>query len=128
MSHEEAGPYKFAVHHSEEEGKKLRKRIWLIFWVLLAVTIVEVSLGLVWKNFSETPQDIWWAIKTVFLLLTVGKAYYIVMDYMHLGHERKAFKYTVLAPYIVFVAYLTFICLNEALHSYEMDRWLWFMR
>ena len=38
--------YQYAVHHSEEVGKKMRKRIWLIFWVLLGITSIEVFLGI----------------------------------------------------------------------------------
>lgn len=128
MSHEETGTYKFAVHHSEEEGKKMRKRIWLIFWVLLVVTTVEVTLGLLWKDLSSNPQEIWGYIKGAFIVLTLLKAFYIVFDYMHLGHERKSFKMVVLIPYLVFVLYLAFICLNEALEQYNMDHWMWYLR
>lgn len=48
--HHTPEPYKYAVHHSEEEGKKVRRVIWNMFWVLLAITTVEVTLGLIWKN------------------------------------------------------------------------------
>jgi cytochrome c oxidase subunit IV len=34
---------------------------------------------------------------------------------MHLGDERKSMKYVILVPYILFMIYLIFICLMEAL-------------
>ena len=33
---------------------------------------------------------------------------------MHLGDERKNFKWVILGPYLLFIAYLIFICLSEA--------------
>jgi len=124
MSDHSDSAYEFAVHHGEEEGKKIRKRIWLIFWVLLGITTVEVTLGLIWKSLSANPDAIWGIIKWTFIILTLFKAFYIVFDYMHLGHERRNLKWTILAPYIIFVLYLTFICLNEALAIRDFD-FLW---
>ena len=48
------------------------------------------------------------------ILLTVIKAGYIVMVFMHLGEERKTFKLMILVPYIVFILYLIFHVLTEA--------------
>jgi len=45
-------PYQYAVHHSEEEGKKTRRMIWNMFWVLLAITSVEVTLGVMWESWN----------------------------------------------------------------------------
>lgn len=56
-------------------------------------------------------------LKTLFIGLTIVKAGFIVMAFMHLGHEAKFFKYTVLAPYVVFMFYLIFISLNEGTYS-----------
>ena len=39
------------------------------------------------------------------------------MAFMHLGHEAKFFKYTILVPYTVFMLYCIFICLNEGTYS-----------
>jgi cytochrome c oxidase subunit IV len=110
-------PYKYAVHHGEEAGKKIRKRIWLVFWILLAVTTVEVSLGLVWKSMG-LPWDV---IKLTFIVLTLVKAFYIVVDYMHLGHERKSLKLTILGPYTLFIVYLLILVLVEAYAIYKLD-------
>ena len=103
-------PYEYAVHHDEETGKKVRKRIWLIFWLLLAITTVEVTLGLVWSNLGLP----WQIIKWTFIVLTLAKAFYIVVEYMHLGHERKSLKITILGPYTLFVVYLLILAITEA--------------
>ena len=107
----------YAQHHGEEEGKKMRKTIWIIFWVLLAVTTVEVSLGLVWKEWGLN----WQFVKWTFILLTLVKAYYIVAYYMHLKHEFKNFIYAVALPYIVLVLYLIVMALTEAIYIHGED-------
>lgn len=105
----------YVNHHSEEEGKKMRKTIWVIFWLLLVVTTVEVSLGLVWKDLGLA----WTFVKWTFIILTLVKAYYIVAYYMHLKHEYKNFIYAVALPYIVLVAYLIVMMLTEAIYLHS---------
>jgi cytochrome c oxidase subunit IV len=46
--------------------------------------------------------------------MTLLKAGYIVLVFMHLGDEKKSLKYIVLVPYFLFMAYLIFIALMEA--------------
>lgn len=110
-------PYEYAVHHDEEAGKKIRKRIWVVFWILLAVTTVEVGLGLLWVNLGLP----WNIVKITFIVLTLVKAFYIVMEYMHLGHERRNFKITVLGAYTLFIIYLLVLVLVEAYAIYKLD-------
>ncbi|MBR9830746.1 cytochrome C oxidase subunit IV family protein [Acidiluteibacter ferrifornacis] len=107
----------YAHKHSEEEGKKVRKMIWIIFWVLLAVTTAEVTLGLVWQDMGIS----WGLVKWTFIILTLVKAYYIVMSYMHLGGERKNFKMVVAIPFILFAIYLIFILLKESTFLHAID-------
>ena len=107
----------YVSHHSEEEGKKMRKTIWAIFWVLLGVTTVEVTLGLIWKDLNL----VWAFVKWTFVILTLVKAYYIVAYYMHLKHEFKNFIYIVAVPYIVLIVYLLIMLLYEAVFLYETD-------
>jgi cytochrome c oxidase subunit IV len=52
-------------------------------------------------------------LKVSFITLTLFKAGYIVMVFMHLGDEKKNMKLTVLVPYFLLIGYLIFICLVE---------------
>ena len=56
----------------------------------------------------------------IFIILTIIKAAYIILEFMHLGHEKKSLKWTVLLPAMVLVPYLLFIILSEGVHSYLM--------
>jgi cytochrome c oxidase subunit IV len=101
--------YALGAHHSEEKGKKIRKKIVFVTVLLSLITFVEVVLGAQIKQDSEY----WGAIKLFFIILTLAKAGYIVMSFMHLGDERKNLRYTILLPYGLFALYLLFICLQE---------------
>ena len=118
MERDDIIEYSLHGHHSEEEGVKKRKKIWFVFWVLLFVTIVEVSLGLM---FSRDP-DMKMFLFITFITLTLVKAFYIVMSYMHLGDERTALKYTILVPYMFFIIYLISISLSEANYIFAIDK------
>lgn len=118
--HHTPEPYKYAVHHSEEDGKKARRVIWNMFWVLLAITTVEVTLGLIWKNIGIS----WGTVKMTFIVLTIAKAYYIVAYYMHLKHEVKAFKNTIIVPFVLFAMYLLYHIITEGVYSEMMEKWL----
>ena len=109
MERDDIIEYSLDAHHSEEKGVELRKTIWKVTFLLTAITAVEVALGSMIKQSS----DYWPIIKWIFIVLTVVKAGYIVLSFMHLGDERKGLKYVILLPYFVFAAYLIFILLNE---------------
>ena len=113
--------YEYAVHHSEEAGKKIRKRIWLIFWVLLAITTVEVLLGIYWKEMGLA----WGLIKMIFIVLTILKAFYIVSEYMHLKHEVTFFKNILIIPFVLFALYLAYHVMTEGVYSDMMEKWMY---
>tara|TARA_B100000809_G_scaffold20912_1_gene18477 strand:- start:4558 stop:4917 length:360 start_codon:yes stop_codon:yes gene_type:complete len=111
-------PYKYAAHHSKEEGIKIRKMIWNMFWVLLAITAVEVTLGLIWKEIGIA----WLSVKMTFIILTLAKAYFIVAYYMHLKHEKTSLQNTIIVPYIFLGVYLIYMIVTEATYSEFMDK------
>lgn len=103
--------YSLDGHHSEEAGKKIRAKIWKVTALLTAITLVEVLLGVYIKQGS----GLWPFVKWTFIALTLLKAAYIVLIFMHLGDEKKSLKYIVLVPYFLFMLYLIFIAFMEAL-------------
>ncbi len=110
--------YPLNAHHSEEEGVKIRKNIIFVTVLLTVITAVEVAMGVIFKR-SETFS--WEMIKWTFVTLTLVKAGYIVMSFMHLGEERGVMKKTILIPYLVFIVYLVFIALTEGFgHLYNL--------
>ena len=110
MERDDIVEYSLDVRHSEEAGRKIRKKILKVTVILTIITVVEVLLGSQIKQSS----DYWPIIKWSFIVLTLIKAAYIVLSFMHLGDERKAMKYVILIPYVVFIIYLIFVLLWEA--------------
>ena len=102
--------YALNSHHSEEEGAAIRKNVWRVTAILTLLTTVEVIMGVYFKR-SETFT--WSMIKWTFVILTLVKAAYIVLVFMHLGDERPNLKKVVLAPYMLFIGYLLFIAITE---------------
>jgi cytochrome c oxidase subunit IV len=116
--HDDYPQYELMAHHDEPAGKKMRRKLWNVFWIMLIITIFELIVGF------YAPSQGWsgtLGLKALFITLTIAKAGFIVMSFMHLGHETKFFKYTVLLPYTVFMFYCIFICLNEGTYSGNPD-------
>lgn len=112
MERDDIIEYSLDAHHSEEEGKVLRKKIWKVTALLTIITVVEVLLG----AFIKQGTTIWPIVKWSFIALTLVKAAYIVLSFMHLGDERKVMRYVILIPYFIFIAYLIFILLTEGIY------------
>ena len=102
--------YALNAHHSEEEGAAIRKNVWKVTAILTFLTTAEVFMGIYFKR-AETFT--WRMIKWTFVILTLVKAAYIVLVFLHLGDERPNLKKVVLAPYMLFIGYLLFIAISE---------------
>jgi cytochrome c oxidase subunit 4 len=102
--------YSLNATHSEEAGVKIRKNIIFVTVLLTAITAVEVAMGIIFKR-AETYT--WEAIKWTFVVLTLVKAGYIVMSFMHLGEEKSVLKKSILLPYVMFIIYLFYILATE---------------
>lgn len=110
--------YAINARHSEEDGKKIRRKLYLVTLLLTAITIVEVFMGVAFKRNGTFT---WETIKLTFIVLTLIKAAYIVLVFMHLGDERRNLKYVILLPYALFIMYLIFIGLYEGVSVLELN-------
>jgi len=98
--------------------------IWKVFWILLAVTSVEVTFAFLndggggAKNYLAPTAEKW-----LFISLTLVKAYYIVFSFMHLGDEKFNFKLT-LSLTTIFLLYFIALMMFEgyALRDVQMIR------
>lgn len=110
MERDDIIEYSLDVHHDEAHGKKIRAKIWKVTAILTLITTVEVAVGAL----IHQDHSMWEAIKWGFIILTLVKAGYIVLTFMHLGDEKKSLKYMILIPYFIFIIYLIFILIVEA--------------
>ncbi len=97
------------VSFAPEHGSGTKK-IWRTFWLLSALTIVELGLGLIIYNIhkGESPNHtLVLAFKGMVCILTIAKAYYIVSIFMHLGDEIRNFIMTIVVPLMLFIWFVT---------------------
>lgn len=113
------GYYTGDIHNQfveEHHDPKNKARLWRVFWILLAITIAEVIIGFKAQSWGIGKTPLIWT----FVILTLVKAGYIVLVFMHLGDEKKALRYTILLPFVL-ILYLIFIALTELIYIYNMD-------
>jgi len=110
--------YSLNATHSEEDGVKIRKKLYFVTAILTIITVIEIFMGVAFKRNGTFT---WETIKLAFVILTLVKAAYIVLVFMHLGDERKNLKYVILLPYALFILYLIFIGTYEGLSVQELN-------
>src|SRR3546814_15617857 len=89
-------------HH---EGMTKRK-IWQVFFYLLALTALEFFIALVLVHGGVVEKGL--GVTTVYIALTLVKAYYIIAYFMHLKFETFGF---IMSVAIVFLFIIYFIAL-----------------
>jgi cytochrome c oxidase subunit IV len=102
--------YEKLAIHDEAHGKPVRKKLWMVFWIMLIVTIIELVLG-AFSHLEELNKEY------IFIFFTVVKAFFIVFVFMHLGDEKKALKYVIILPYTLFIFYLAFMAITEGVYT-----------
>ncbi|GAB3306689.1 cytochrome C oxidase subunit IV family protein [Hymenobacter tenuis] len=64
--------------------------IWKTFWIISAITALEFVIAYVMP--ASTMRN------SIFIILTIFKAFFIVAEFMHLKHETKGLIWTILIP------------------------------
>lgn len=80
---------------AEERGREQRKLIWRVALILAVATAIEFAIAF------SLPRDepFWLFVKnSIFIILTIFKAFYIVGEFMHLKHEVKGLIWAILLP------------------------------
>jgi cytochrome c oxidase subunit IV len=110
MSMEHSTAAAEVTFHHHVPGAENVKRIWKTFWVLLIITIIELSLGfsiyLIHKN-PDYSHALVLAIKGVIVILSLAKAFYIVSIFMHLGDEIRNMIMTIVVPLMLFIWFIS---------------------
>lgn len=106
------------MSHGHEYVSNL-SRIWKVFGILSAVTIVEVILGIYKPGALHFSHFLGLSLLNwIFYGLTVFKAYYIVWAFMHMEGEKSSLRSAVVVPLIFLILYILFILLTEGHYIY----------
>ena len=76
------------------------KPIWRTFWVLLGITLVELTLATIHMKTEFPPK---YVLNGIYLILTLAKAFYIIAEFMHLRHEIKNLIMSIAVPACLFI-------------------------
>ena len=86
------------------------KRIWKAFWILLILTILELSLGLTIYEIdlgSDPNEKLVLLLKGMICIFTLAKASYIISIFMHLGDEVRIMVLTLGIPASLFIWFIS---------------------
>ncbi len=78
--------------------------IWRTFFILSAITAVEFTLAYFMKAGGFRTS--------IFVIMTLVKAFYIVGEFMHLKHEVKSLIWAIVVP-IIFIVWLLIALITE---------------
>ncbi|PRY86212.1 cytochrome C oxidase subunit IV family protein [Mongoliibacter ruber] len=89
------------------------KKIWKTALILLLLTAVEFVFAF------TLPRGL--LLYAIFIGLTIWKAKYIMMEFMHLGEEAKPLFYSIIVP-LIFLVWLVIALMREGSDIF-MIRW-----
>lgn len=94
------------------------KLIWRTFWILLAITIFELVIAIIYYETGFLPKHF---LNGVFVIMTLAKAYFIIAEFMHLGHEIRNLVMTIAIPACLFIWFLiAFLWDGSSYHELRM--------
>ena len=95
----------------KEIPKPQTKAIWRTFWILLGITALEFLIAFTMAHGTLRVS--------IFVLMTLVKAFYIVAEFMHLKGEVNMLIWSILIP-TIFVVWLVIALLLEGDSIFEM--------
>ncbi len=88
----------------EARNEEKVKKIWKTAGILLAITVAEFIMAFT--------MDRGILLYALFIILTIWKAKYIMMEFMHLGDEVKPLFYAIIVP-LIFLVWLVIALMKE---------------
>jgi len=120
LSFQEKLEFKNSIKKMAHAHESHTKKIWNVFWILSAITIVEVALGIIKPDVLHLTSILGTSpLNWIFIILTLAKAYGITWAFMHMDSEKKWFRRAVVWTTVFLVCYFVTLFLIEGgyLHS-----------
>ncbi|MCD0487692.1 cytochrome C oxidase subunit IV family protein [Pedobacter sp. MC2016-14] len=96
-------------HAHDEHAGLSKKKIWQVFAILLAITVVEFIIALVILPGKPQLQH---AGNIVYIALTLLKAFYIVAYFMHLKYEKLGLQLSLSVSFIFILYFITLMLIE----------------
>lgn len=89
-----------------EKEAPTKQSIMRVLGILTIITIFEVGIALYLLVFNEPPQShetMYWVYRVSMIVLSLGKAFFIVAEFMHMWYEVRSFVfYTLITTTLLF--------------------------
>jgi cytochrome c oxidase subunit IV len=108
------------AHNTAHQGGEQSfdtKAIWRTFWILLVITCIELVIGMFIAPHYPSLKIMF---NILYMIFTLAKAFYIVAEFMHLGHEIKNLIMTIVVPLLLFIWFVIAFLWDG--HSYKTLR------
>ena len=102
--------------HAEEHVGMSKKRIWNVFYILLAITAVEFFIALYLVPHQVMTYHV---ANPIYIVLTLLKAFFIVGYFMHLKFEKAGLIIAIIVP-VLFIIGLILVLTNESHHWIDL--------
>lgn len=102
-------------HNTEEHGEHEEltvSKIWQVFFILLLLTVIEFVIALWVKPAGYFGDHALVIGNTIYIVLTLVKAFYIVAYFMHLKYEKLGLQLSLSLSFI-FIIYFIVLMLIE---------------
>ena len=97
------------VHHDDAHTFDT-KAIWKTFRILLYITLFELVLAIGYYSLESSLGNnlhlVKYSLNGVFIILTLAKAFFIIAEFMHLGHELRNLIMTIAIPALLFLWFI----------------------
>ncbi len=90
-------------NNTTEQAPNDTKAIWRTLGILTVITFVELAVGMF---IAPHYPGLKIMFNILYLICTLAKAFYIVAEFMHLGHEVKNLIMTIIFPLTLFIWFI----------------------
>jgi cytochrome c oxidase subunit 4 len=87
-------------HMSQEEYQQGKKDVYRTTIILSIVTVGEVLGSIVYEHYIDGTR---WPLMLFVTVMSIVKAFWIMKVFMHVGHEKKGFVFTLLFPFVFLI-------------------------
>jgi cytochrome c oxidase subunit IV len=93
--------------------------VWRVTVWLSIITVLEVAFALIYLNFSSISEVVpRWLLNLTFIIASLGKAFFIIGEFMHLKYEKRVLMISLAVPLIFLVwAIIAFLYEANAWHN-----------
>lgn len=105
----------------EATYKQQVSAVWMVTFWLTVITILEVVFALVYMYIpginATVPR---WMLNLTFIIASLGKAFFIVGEFMHLKYEKRVLMVSLAVP-LIFLVWAIIAFMYEGVSWLEMN-------